>query len=266
MFKENKDFWLYLVGIIIMFIFVFFGIRSYMDDNGIELSSADLIPNIYTTTDTPSNNVVEVVDVTEIPKNPLDVDKDYYAVIKTNEGDFTVELFEKNAPKAVANFIALSIKDYYDGTKFHRLIPNVLLQGGSRNTLNDDPTDDRFGDAGYIFADEINWDSLDYSQDLRDKLTSEGYTSAFTIASKDVAKYRLAMASTGPDQNSSQFFIIMGDKVSPTVDALRGRHTVFAEVTDNFSLLASFNKYKSVEPDSHLEKDIIIEDVNVYVR
>jgi len=269
MFKENKDFWLYLVGIIIMFVFIFYGTRSYMEENGIKISDANLMGDFSIANDTSSDVKIELINDEKQgveTDSPFDTNRDYYAVIDTNKGHITVELFEKNAPNTVANFISLSTKDFYNDTKFHRLIKDVLLQGGSNNTLDTNITNDRFGDAGYIIDDEINWDSLDYSQSLKDELTSQGYSSAYRISSKDVVKYRLAMASSAPNQNSSQFFIILEDIQAPSVEALRGKHTVFGEVIDNTKLIDTFNKYDTASPDFHLVEDIIIEDIRVYIR
>jgi len=269
MFKENKDFWLYLVGIIMMFILIFYGTKSYMDENGIKFSDVNLMSDLDVENDDSSDVKIELVNDEKQgieTDDPFDTNRDYYAIIDTNKGRFSIELFEKNAPNTVANFISLSTKGTYNGTKFHRLIEDVLIQGGSTSTLDTNITNDRFGDVGYVIDDEINWDSLDYSQSLKDELSSKGYTSAYRIASKDIAKYRLAMANSGPNQNSSQFFIVLGDALVPSVDALRGKHTVFGEIIDNIELIDTFNDYETTSPDFHLMDDIIIEEIKVYIR
>jgi peptidyl-prolyl cis-trans isomerase A (cyclophilin A) len=135
-----------------------------------------------------------------------------YAVFNTSEGQIVVRLFEKDAPKTVANFVELaegkrewvhpvskekSSKKLYDGTIFHRVIPNFMIQGG-------DPAGTGFGGPGYRFEDE--------TKGSPHKLNAPG---------------KLAMANAGPNTNGSQFFIT----VAPT-DWLTGKHTVFGEVVE----------------------------------
>jgi peptidyl-prolyl cis-trans isomerase A (cyclophilin A) len=133
------------------------------------------------------------------------------AVLHTNQGDITVELFPDHAPKTVANFadLAEGLREWthpatrakttdklYDGTVFHRIIPGFMIQGG-------DPLGQGTGGPGYQFGDEIHPDL------------------AFT------KPYLLAMANAGPGTNGSQFFIT----VAPTT-WLTGKHTIFGEVAD----------------------------------
>ncbi|NHM07763.1 peptidylprolyl isomerase [Flavobacterium sp. CYK-4] len=131
-----------------------------------------------------------------------------YAEIETNKGTIIVSLDYKNAPITVANFVSLAEgknscvnhdlkgKPFYDGLKFHRVIPNFMIQGG-------DPMGDGTGGAGYLFKDEIN--------DCR-----------FDKAGV------LAMANSGPGTNSSQFFITHLE-----TPWLEGRHTIFGKVVEN---------------------------------
>jgi len=131
------------------------------------------------------------------------------AVIQTSAGKLTCTLFEKQTPKTVANFIGLAegTKEWthpfthakkkgvplYNGTIFHRVIPNFMIQGG-------DPAGNGSGDPGYTFEDEIR-------QEL--KFDRPG---------------RLAMANSGPNTNGSQFFITE----APTPH-LNGHHTIFGQ-------------------------------------
>jgi peptidyl-prolyl cis-trans isomerase A (cyclophilin A) len=134
-----------------------------------------------------------------------------YAVLETSQGNITLELFEKDAPKTVANFVGLAegTKEWtdpktkqkvkrplYDGVIFHRVIPGFMVQGG-------DPLGSGFGGPGYQFGDE-------FSPNL--KFDRPG---------------RLAMANSGPNTNGSQFFITEG----PT-DWLNNRHTIFGQVIE----------------------------------
>ena len=131
-----------------------------------------------------------------------------YAEIETNKGEIIVKLDIVKAPITVANFVSLvegkntfvdedyKGKSFYDGLKFHRVIPDFMIQGG-------DPLGNGSGDCGYIFRDEIS--------DLR--FDKGGL---------------LAMANSGPGTNSSQFFIT--HVATPWLD---GMHTIFGEVVEN---------------------------------
>jgi peptidyl-prolyl cis-trans isomerase A (cyclophilin A) len=135
-----------------------------------------------------------------------------YAVLETSEGKIVCRLYEKEAPKTVANFVELAEgkrewthpttrkkgkERLYDGTVFHRVIPAFMIQGG-------DPAGTGFGGPGYQFEDE-----------------TKGSPHKFDKAGK------LAMANAGPNTNGSQFFIT----VAPT-DWLTGNHTIFGEVVE----------------------------------
>jgi peptidyl-prolyl cis-trans isomerase A (cyclophilin A) len=139
-----------------------------------------------------------------------------YATFKTSMGDIVVKLFPEKAPKTVENFLALAEgtkewkdpksgqtvkKPLYDGTVFHRVIPQFMIQGG-------DPLGTGTGGPGYKFADEIGPDN---------KFTKPGL---------------LAMANAGPNTNGSQFFIT--EVPTPWLD--RG-HTIFGEVVSGFDLV-----------------------------
>nr|ACO11158.1 Peptidyl-prolyl cis-trans isomerase-like 1 [Caligus rogercresseyi] len=119
------------------------------------------------------------------------------ATIKTTMGEFTVELYWKHAPNTCRNFAELVRRGYYNGTKFHRIIRDFMIQGG-------DPTGTGRGGAsiyGKTFDDEIH-------EDL--KHTGAGI---------------LSMANSGPDTNGSQFFI----SLAPT-QWLDGKHAIFGRI------------------------------------
>jgi peptidyl-prolyl cis-trans isomerase A (cyclophilin A) len=135
-----------------------------------------------------------------------------YATFETTEGNVVVRLFEKEAPKTVKNFVDLaegkrewahpgtrkkSSDPLYNGTIFHRVIPNFMIQGG-------DPMGSGMGGPGYQFEDE-----------------TKGSPHKFDKPGK------LAMANSGPNTNGSQFFIT----VAPTT-WLTGNHTIFGEVVE----------------------------------
>src|SRR6266478_2289678 len=82
------------------------------------------------------------------PAMSIDASRKYTAVIDTNRGKITLDLFAKDAPRTVNNFVFLARDHFYDGVTFHRVIPDFMIQGG-------DPTGTGSGDAGYKFADEF---------------------------------------------------------------------------------------------------------------
>jgi peptidyl-prolyl cis-trans isomerase A (cyclophilin A) len=141
---------------------------------------------------------------------------DLYAIFQTSQGPITVKLLEKDAPDTVANFVGLatgskewtdprtSAKSHdklYDGTKFHRVIPNFMIQGG-------DPLGTGTGDPGYRFKDE------------------------FQSGRKFDKPGLLAMANAGPNTNGSQFFI-----TEVPTPHLNNKHTIFGEVVKGFELV-----------------------------
>src|SRR5207245_4197828 len=149
-----------------------------------------------------------------------------YAMFNTSEGAIVCRLFEKEAPKTVQNFIDLAegkrewthpvsrkkSKDrLYDGTIFHRVIPNFMIQGG-------DPQGTGMGGPGYKFEDE-----------------TKGSPHSFDKPGK------LAMANAGPNTNGSQIFIT----VAPTT-WLTGNHTIFGEVVEGQDVA---NKISEVPQD-----------------
>jgi peptidyl-prolyl cis-trans isomerase B (cyclophilin B) len=122
------------------------------------------------------------------------------AVMHTNHGDITLELFDEDAPKTVENFKKLAGDNFYDGVIFHRVIKDFMIQGG-------DPTGTGRGGPGYTFEDEFN--------------------------DNKVVRGALAMANAGPNTNGSQFFIVTTD-AAPWLD---GKHTVFGRVADGMEVV-----------------------------
>ena len=148
----------------------------------------------------------------KIPQGPGDL----YAIFQTSLGDIVVKLYEKDAPKTVANFVGLangskewtdprtrqkSTAPLYDGTVFHRVIPQFMIQGG-------DPLGTGTGDPGYRFEDE------------------------FSSGKRFDKPGLLAMANAGPNTNGSQFFI-----TEVPTPHLNNKHTIFGEVTQGFELI-----------------------------
>jgi peptidyl-prolyl cis-trans isomerase A (cyclophilin A) len=161
--------------------------------------------------------------------------------LQTSQGRIVVRLLPDHAPKTVLNFVELAeggkeltdpstgrgtTSKLYDGTIFHRVIPDFMIQGG-------DPLGTGRGGPGYRFADEIH-------PDLRfDR------------------PYLLAMANAGPGTNGSQFFIT----VVPT-PWLNGKHTIFGEVTEGADVVDLISRVKTGSQDRPAE-DVTLESVTV---
>ena len=121
------------------------------------------------------------------------------AIIESDKGNIVLELFEKDAPNTVANFVKLINKGYYNGLKFHRVIPNFMIQGGC-------PVGNGTGGPGYTIKCEIN--------------------------SRKHLAGTLSMAHAGKDTGGSQFFITHSPQ--PHLD---GVHTVFGQVIEGMDVV-----------------------------
>jgi peptidyl-prolyl cis-trans isomerase B (cyclophilin B) len=152
--------------------------------------------------------------IAALPAQSEESMKDIRIIVKTDKGDIEGVLYPSKAPVTVANFLNLAKRGYYDGLKFHRVIPDFMIQGG-------DPTGTGSGGPGYRFEDEC-------SPEL--KHDKPGIFS---------------MANAGPGTNGSQFFIT--HVPTPWLD---GKHTVFGSVTkgqDIVNAVAQGDKIKSIE-------------------
>ena len=165
-----------------------------------------------------------------------------YAVFNTTEGKITARLFESDAPITVKNFIELaegarewvhpgtrakSTDKLYDGTIFHRVIPDFMIQGG-------DPTGTGMGGPGYRFQDE-----------------TKGSPHQFDKPGK------LAMANSGPNTNGCQFFITVG----PT-PWLNGNHTIFGEVVEGQDIVVKISKVPRNGQDKP-HKPVVVESLTI---
>ncbi len=163
------------------------------------------------------------------------------ATLRTSQGDVVVRLFPDQAPKTVRNFVELSegTREWtnpatrktgqsrlYDGTIFHRVIPEFMIQGG-------DPLGTGTGGPGYKFGDEIHPD-LSFNR-----------------------PYLLAMANAGPGTNGSQFFIT----TVPT-PWLNGKHTIFGEVIDGSDVVEAISRVKTSRGDRPVD-DVVLQSVEI---
>lgn len=135
------------------------------------------------------------------PQMTIDPTRSYTATFDTSRGRIVCELFAKDAPVTVNNFVFLARENFYDGTIFHRVIADFMIQGG-------DPTGTGRGGPGYRFEDEVRNNPNRHARGV------------------------LSMANAGPNTNGSQFFITHVD--TPWLD---GKHTVFGRVLSGLEVV-----------------------------
>ena len=157
------------------------------------------------------------------PPNTLRENKQYEAIIITSDGSMTFELYAKQAPLAVNNFIGLSRDGFYDGLTFHRVLEGFMAQGG-------DPTGIGTGSPGYRFEDEVDPNLIFDSRGI------------------------LAMANSGPDTNGSQFFITFVP--TPHLD---GNYTIFGKLIDGDTVLSAIDLRDPANPDTRGQKILEIQ-------
>ena len=149
-----------------------------------------------------------------------------YAHFNTSEGDFTVELFADKSPITVDNFKKLADNKFYDGTIFHRVIKDFMIQGG-------DPEGTGFGGSNNMIPDE--------------------FAPGLTFAEPGI----LAMANAGPNTGRSQFFIT----VIPT-PWLQNHHSIFGKVIENYDVVERISKVKTNSADRPLN-DVVLESLSI---
>jgi len=128
-----------------------------------------------------------------------------HAIIKTNKGDMKVEFYATDAPKTVANFTKLAIEGYYDGLKWHRVIPNFVIQGGCPNSRDGAPGMAGTGGPGYQIDCELDGDNQHHERGV------------------------LSMAHAGRNSGGSQFFVCHSRENTAHLDR---NHTVFGKVIE----------------------------------
>ena len=192
-----------------------------------------------------------------LPQVDIETVEGPIATIKTNHGDLRIKLFSKQAPKTVANFVALSKDGYYDGVIFHRVIKDFMIQGG-------DPTGTGMGGESI------------YGESFEDEFSEELYN----------IRGALSMANAGPNTNGSQFFIVQNQHLpyskkeiarggwpEPIAEIyaeqggtphLDGRHTVFGQLADeeSYAVLDTIAGVETGAMDRPVE-DVVIETIEI---
>lgn len=196
---------------------------SYFNQYGITASSTPAV-----TLEVPAP--VSQVSPSATPINKTTIkNKMHNVTIETNKGTIVIETYDADAPKTVNNFVTLANKGFYNGTIFHRVIKNFMIQGG-------DPTGTGRGGPGYQFEDELNPATDSYKA---------GYTRGV-----------VAMANAGANTNGSQFFIMHKDYALPHSYSIFGKVISGMEVVDAIAASA-------VGPDDKPVQDVVMKKVTV---
>lgn len=206
---------------------------------------------------------------TKAPDFDIDLTRDYYLDMRTNFGIVTIDLFERSTPLNVNNITFLANRGFYDGTKFHRLFPDFMIQGGDRNTLDDDPGNDGRGGPGYFIKDEINWESLSLDEAKRTELQNRGYSSEPGLQSVALQPFVMAMASSQANTNGAQFFIVLANPNDPRLNIFNGYFTVVGKVVSGAGVLERLRQVPINDPNSanpRPTQDVVLEKMTVYVR
>ncbi|HEY0372831.1 MAG TPA: peptidylprolyl isomerase [Thermoanaerobaculia bacterium] len=136
----------------------------------------------------------------------IDVNKKYTATMDTDKGKIVLELYAKEAPKTVNNFVFLAREGFFDGTTFHRVIPGFMIQGGDPNTISGDP---------------MTWGTGGSSKNIKAEFSSIPHKRGIVSMAR----------AASPDSASSQFFIVVADSAF-----LDNQYTVFGAVTQGMDI------------------------------
>lgn len=172
-------------------------------------------------------------NLAELTEEPTMASERPIIKFETTKGDITVELFEDKSPNTVGYILGFVEQGYYDGTQFHRVISDFMIQGG--DPLTKDPAAKaRYGTGGpdFEFADEFNNEPL--------------------------VRGSVAMANAGPNTNGSQFFIVTAE-ATPWLD---GAHTNFGRVLEGMEVVEAIEAVETDARDLPLEP-VVVETVSV---
>jgi peptidyl-prolyl cis-trans isomerase B (cyclophilin B) len=142
------------------------------------------------------------------------------AIIKTNKGDMKVEFYDKDAPKTVANFVKLAKDGYYNGLKWHRVIPDFVIQGGCPNTRDGATGMPGTGGPGYSIDCELDGDNQYHDRGV------------------------LSMAHAGRNTGGSQFFVCHSRNNTAHLD---GNHTCFGKVVEGVHVVDDIRQGDSID-------------------
>ncbi len=147
-------------------------------------------------------------------------------IIKTNKGDMKVTFYDKDAPNTVANFVKLAQSGYYDGLKWHRIIPDFVIQGGCPNTRDGEKGMPGTGGPGYKIDCELTGENQFHDRGV------------------------LSMAHAGKNTGGSQFFVCHSRRNTAHLDRV---HTCFGVVTEGLDVLDEIRQGDSIDTIQILE-------------
>lgn len=187
----------------------------------------------------------ETIELNELTEDAMEItnESNPIAVFTTNQGVIEIELFTDLMPITAGNFISLAEDGFYDGTKFHRVIQNFMIQGGDPNSKSDDAATYGTGGPGYTIQDEFIAD---------EKLTNVRGT--------------IAMANTGqPNSGGSQFFINTSNNVGLDFDnntQPMSKHPVFGKVVSGMDVVDAIEGVETGPRDVPVAP-VVIESVTI---
>ncbi|MDP9019728.1 MAG: peptidylprolyl isomerase [Actinomycetota bacterium] len=226
-----------LVSAVVVSLLVF-GLLLLLSGNGEEAGEQDVASGeerggfTYGTGECPPETKPEdpVRQFEDAPRRCIEDGVDYAAVLTTSEGELTVDLLEDTAPGTVNNFVVLARYGYYDGSVFHRIIPDYVVQGGSPPGAPPGT-----GGPGYTIPDELPASVDDY------------------------AEGSLAMANAGPGSGGSQFFVYLGPSPLPGPD-----FSLFGSVTEGLEVAEAIETLGS--PGGQPSQEVTLESVEIVER
>jgi len=213
--------------LIIFLSFSFFGCAKEKENISFDELFGDLGTQISVTPSQSSKNEEAVSDSEQ--NEPME---NKIITMKTNFGDIKIEIFLEKMPVTAGNFLKLAENDFYNGTTFHRVIKNFMIQGGDPLSKDNNPANDGTGGPGYFIKDEFN---PEFSN-------KRGY---------------IAMANAGPNTGGSQFFINTVDNIG-----LDPKHPVFGIVLEGMDIVDKITEAKTDGNDRPLE-NITIQSIVV---
>ena len=173
------------------------------------------------------------------PKATSEQTENPMVTVKTNKGDITLELFADTMPITAGNFLKLAQEGFYNNTKFHRVIPGFMIQGGDPNSKGDNTTTYGTGGPGYTIQDEF----------------VEGLSNV---------RGTIAMANTGqPNSGGSQFFINLVDNTGLDFDKepFTSKHAVFGKVVEGMDVVDAIAQVPTESRDIPMDPVVISEIV-----
>lgn len=219
--------------IIILIIFTLF-LTACAVTEPVDKNAEDTAKPLTEENQTAPESKISIADQTQIAA-PTQADAEALpeqisVILKTNKGDITIELLPKAAPLAVANFLNLTKVGFYNGIKFHRVIPDFMIQTGDPNSRDNNWADDGAGGPGYSFVDEVS-------------------------SADQLVRGSVAMANSGPGTNGSQFFIVTAE----ATPWLNGRHKIFGKVSAGMEVADAISQVPRNSVDHPTEDAAIVE-------